>query len=567
MIKKIYLDVDDEITSVIDKLKTASEEEVSLVFPKESGLLQSIVNLKLIKREAEKTGKNISVITANKIGRNLAEQIGLVASDHIETRKEPSPKELKTGGEKVLIEYKEEPEKPETDDKDVVFKKETLDDEDLKVKEDEEIGTLKENKNVEKSADIKSQAEDSKDGDKKFKIAFPLKGFGGVAAASVVGLLIFGYFYLPMVEAVIAVAAEKREFKTSITVDSSTKEDGLGKGIIAGEKIEFEEEESKKFDATGKKDAGVKATGTIEVKNSYSTSTQTLVSGTRFQTGSLIFKTTAPVDVPGYTDAGGGPVAGSANISVEAESPGASYNIGPSSFTIPAFAGTDKYSKVTGENTAAMSGGTTKEVSVVTTADINNAKNDFSKEIVDAAKKEAKDKVKKDHTLKDEALKVEIVSNTSSSGAGDETDQFTITINVKAQGISYSEENLKKAYAKKAENEGGGIKNVVDDGYDKSKATVSALEMEKGSFDIDFVSDIYLSSILDSNMIKDEIIGQTENKSKAFIMGQEGVTDVRFKFWPSFLKRIPRVRSHIKIKAEVSKVEKDDPAWETDQSG
>ncbi|PIZ00414.1 hypothetical protein COY62_02665, partial [bacterium (Candidatus Howlettbacteria) CG_4_10_14_0_8_um_filter_40_9] len=274
-----------------------------------------------------------------------------------------------------------------------------------------------------------------------------------------------------------------------------------------------------------------------------------------------------PVDVHGYTDSGGGPVAGTANVSVEAESPGSGYNVGPSSFTIPAFSGTDKYSKVTGENTAAMSGGETKEVSVVTTADINNAKNDFSKEVVDAAKKEAKDKVKKDYTLKDEALKVEVISNTASNAAGDTVDQFTVKINAKVQAVSYKEDNLKKAYAKKAENEGGGIKNVVDDGYDKAKTTVSALDMEKGTFDIDFIADIYLSSILDVNMIKDELIGQTENKSKDFIMGQEGVTDVSFKFWPSFLKRIPRIKSHIKIKAEVSKVETDEPVEEKNQSG
>ncbi|PIZ00461.1 hypothetical protein COY62_02420, partial [bacterium (Candidatus Howlettbacteria) CG_4_10_14_0_8_um_filter_40_9] len=288
MIKKIYLDVDDEITSVIDKLKTASEEEVSLVFPKESGLLQSIVNLKLIKREAEKSGKNISVITANKIGRNLAEQIGLVASDHMESRKEPSPKELKTEGEKVLIEYRKDPKEGGEEEKDVMFKKESLEDEeDLKVKEDEEIGTVKAG-GKEKGDDLKPKADDAKEGGKKFKVGSPLKGFGLFAALGVLGLLIFGYFYLPRVDATILVSADKREFKTSITVDGSAKEDDLEEGIIAGEKIDFTKEDSKKFNATGKKDVGTKATGTIKVKNNYSTSAQTLVAGTRFQTGSLI---------------------------------------------------------------------------------------------------------------------------------------------------------------------------------------------------------------------------------------------------------------------------------------
>ena len=43
----IYVDVDDEITSVIEKLRDAKHKIVALVLPKRATMLQSIVNMKL----------------------------------------------------------------------------------------------------------------------------------------------------------------------------------------------------------------------------------------------------------------------------------------------------------------------------------------------------------------------------------------------------------------------------------------------------------------------------------------------------------------------------------------
>ena len=46
----LYLDADTEITEAIEKLKKSSEDEVRIVVPSRSGLLQSQVNVKLLKK-------------------------------------------------------------------------------------------------------------------------------------------------------------------------------------------------------------------------------------------------------------------------------------------------------------------------------------------------------------------------------------------------------------------------------------------------------------------------------------------------------------------------------------
>ena len=54
----IYIDVDDEITSIISKLQESSGKIVALVLPKRAVVLQSIVNLKLLKHIADNNKKN-----------------------------------------------------------------------------------------------------------------------------------------------------------------------------------------------------------------------------------------------------------------------------------------------------------------------------------------------------------------------------------------------------------------------------------------------------------------------------------------------------------------------------
>src|SRR5947209_11713113 len=60
----IYVDIDDEITGIIDKLKSSDGKIVALVLPKRATVFQSIVNMKLLKRAADDSKKHLVLITA-----------------------------------------------------------------------------------------------------------------------------------------------------------------------------------------------------------------------------------------------------------------------------------------------------------------------------------------------------------------------------------------------------------------------------------------------------------------------------------------------------------------------
>lgn len=103
------------------------------------------------------------------------------------------------------------------------------------------------------------------------------------------------------------------------------------------------------------------ASGTITIYNTQA-QTQKLVTNTRFATASgLIFRIHSAVSIPGGTST----KPGSITAKVFADKVGDLYNIAPTSFTIPGFAGTPQASQVYARSSTAMAGGSSGSVPVV----------------------------------------------------------------------------------------------------------------------------------------------------------------------------------------------------------
>ena len=73
----LYVDVDDEITAIIERVKSAKGGIIALVLPKRATVLQSIVNMRLLKRAAESEKKNLVLVTSEASLLPLAGLIGM----------------------------------------------------------------------------------------------------------------------------------------------------------------------------------------------------------------------------------------------------------------------------------------------------------------------------------------------------------------------------------------------------------------------------------------------------------------------------------------------------------
>src|SRR5258706_15078196 len=84
----IYVDVDDEITGIIDKVENSPEKVVALVLPKRATSLQSTVNMKLLARSAKTAGKNPVLITSEGALLPLAGAAGLHVAKNFQSKPE-----------------------------------------------------------------------------------------------------------------------------------------------------------------------------------------------------------------------------------------------------------------------------------------------------------------------------------------------------------------------------------------------------------------------------------------------------------------------------------------------
>lgn len=541
--KILYLEIDEEITSVIDRLKKTAETEVHLVVPKEAAMLQSIVNLKLLKKQADSLNKEIQIITHDKVGRNLAEQVGIHSVSRLGEEAKPAVTAQPEEPQEVIRYKEKEPVVENT--KEVVFKKGALLDK-KKAAEKEPEPRIKP---TDEPVDEKGLVEKKRINDLLPK--FPHKKFIIIASVVVILLLAFLYIYVPETKINLKVLSEKQDMKTDFTIDKNAKSVDNSQTTVPGDMISVDETFTKKYVATGTKNIGAQAQGSITVQNSYSTVDQTLVAGTRFESNGLIFRTTSDVNVPGYSDSGGGNITpGTANVSAIADSPGDQYNISSSSFRIPAFAGTAKYDKITGVSASAMSGGTTKQVKVVSDSDISQAKKAFSDDAKNDLQKKVQDKMKKDETIDDKAQKVSVGTVTVSQNAGDQADDFSLSASASLKALGYNKDDLNKAVYENLKSKTGPNKQILEDKLDSVDLSMDQVDLDKGTISGEATATVHLGSKVDEKQMKNEIAGDNEQKAKDYLAHLDGVNSVQINFFPGFIKTVSRLKSHIYLKTE-----------------
>ncbi len=125
------------------------------------------------------------------------------------------------------------------------------------------------------------------------------------------------------------------------------------------EVMTLDAEGERQVSATGQEQVTSQARGTISIYNNHSKDSLRLVTNTRFESeGGLIFKIKDPAIVPGYsTDENGKKNPGVVTAEVYADEVGEQYNLAPSRFTVPGFAGEVEFDNIYAESETTFSEG------------------------------------------------------------------------------------------------------------------------------------------------------------------------------------------------------------------
>jgi hypothetical protein len=531
MDKILYVESDEEITSLVDRLRKIKQKEVGLVVPKRATLTQSIVNLKLLKKEASDLDKEVSIITVDKIGRNLASQVGFTVYQRLE-------------GEEVKAEVTSPPKiTPEISYKKPPFKKEEKAIPKSEIKEIKEEFPKKPTPILRPKKRRRPQILPSIN--KKFLFVF--------IVLSILILGFVGFLILPRAYITIYPKAEILPYDLDLTVSSNTKEVSYEASAIPGEILYIEKEESRNFQASGKKDVGEKAKGSITIYNEWDSNPQTLVANTRFlSSDGKLFRSAGEVTVPGTTVSEGRLIAGTASVSVVADQPGDQYNIGPSHFTIPGLPSA-KQEKIYARSDSNMTGGFSKQVTIVSQDDVSKAQETLTGDLYVACEEELREKVDQDKKILDKTISKEVIESYPNIQVGAEANGFNLKLKVKVQAMVFSEDDLKDVSSSKLSSVLPSDKDLVYDGKNDVSYEIANLDLSSGVMVLKTHIEGLISSKIKQEELKQNLVGKNKQQAEEYLRNLERFEKVSVSLWPSWIKGIPKIKNNIKIDIQTAK--------------
>lgn len=553
----IYIDVDDEITAIIDKLRSSDGRIVALVLPKRATVLQSIVNMKLLKRTADAAKKHVVLITAEASLLPLAGAVGMHVASSLQSKPViptgvPSADSATDANDDFNVD--------EAADKPIgslagagaagaatgAAASRAADTETIEL--DNDTAAAAAGAGLAAGAG-KAGAKAKKDKKlaipdfNKFRLALIA---GGVLFVGLLIFLYFAVFVLP--KATVTIATDSSDIRTNATVTLSPGADelDLAEGIVPAKTEQKQQTGAQQVSSTGEKNKGEKAGGSVvlTLKNCDADEV-TVPSGTGVSSGGQTYITQSSVELGSVIRRGScdlGDPAASGRVDVVAQKAGASYNIGPSEFTVAGF------SNVTGKSTSAMTGGTDNIVKSVTQSDIDNAKQKINAGDSASVRTDLRSKLQSSgYTPIPSSLHASEPVVTTSANVGDESDTVTVT-----QATTYTMYGVKKADIRALilENVKDKIdpkkQKVLNDGTGKVTYDISA-PAAGGNVNATISAVSLAGPDIDTKAIKSAIKGKKTNDVRTIIKSTPGVTDVSVKYSPFWVTKVPNKESKITI--------------------
>ena len=537
----IYIDVEDDITTIISKIKASKERIIALVSPRRIGVLQSAVNIRLLARAATSADKRIVLITNDSVLAGLAATAKIPIAKTLQSKPEiaeipvlkvDDDNDVIDGGKLAVGDMADSAKRSKKSDEDSAVDNVIAD---ANKKESKGLDSLKKMVKKPKVPDFNT-----------FRKKFLLIGGG---ALLLIVFLVWAIWFAP--HATVVISAKTTSVTVSDTVSlNETAATSAKSNVIKSVKKELAKEVSVEFSATGKKNVGEKATGVVVFSNS-SSSSVTISAGTILKNSGLSYTLNSSVTVPGATlgwSCPGYKCPGSASGSITASEGGAQYNAATGSMSI-------SVDDISASLRSATSGGTDKTATVVTASDIESAKSKLSEKKIDGLKEQLLSSFGDSATVITESY-VENRSDPSSSVAvdGEATGAVTLKSTITASALAIDKNELKNFVEAKLKEEISGKKSqrIYDNGV--SKIAFSQFSKAHNAQTVRLTTNGKVGPDIKEANVKDQAKGKSYGEVQSAIESIEGVEDVDVKFSPFWVKSVPKDINKINVEFKIKDV-------------
>lgn len=536
----IYIDVDDDVTAIIGKIKSAKEKIVAIVPPKRAGSLQSAVNLRLLDRMAKADKKKLVLITNNQALMALAANASIPVAKNLQSKPELAsiPALAVDDGDDII------------DGADIPVGEHAatvpIRDGNRDEMRSDAIDTI-DIDGVKTSTAMGATAIGAKKAAGKNRIKVPnfdtfrkklfLVIAGGVG---LVALLVWMFVFAPAATVIVTARTSPAPVSAAVTL-STDQETNVEEGIVRAIREEQQVEETIEFTATGVGEVGDKATGTMTISRTSVSSTPISVpAGTRFTANGLSFFSTESATLAGTTIGPSGVIQDSATVGVQAEEVGPEYNLTARGYQ----SSVGGYSSQ-GSN---MTGGTSREVKVVSAEDIERAQGDLIGRSTEDRKAELVAAFAEGAKPIDSSFSVdrEAAVSTPALEAEAADGKATLTIPTTYSMYAVPEDDLGAFLDQSIEEQlVGDTQRVYSNGIEE--AGISNFQRDEETLTASITANGQIGPKVDEAALKERVKGQIFGEVQASLEAIEGIQEVDVQFSYFWVRTVPNDTNKIDI--------------------
>ncbi len=582
----LYVEADDEITAVIDKLTSAKNKIVAIVLPKRATVFQSAVNMKLLKRAAQDAHKSLVIISSEESIRSIAAVAGVHVAQTLNSKPEIPKKSVAALSETTIgadeledmdmasedatpttaasqaaavaseakaSEAKKGSERTSSASSDSGSKKSSSSPKSSRSSED----TISMDDEEDAAAGATAAAEGAKDAAKVKKPKFKIPDFGNFRVRLIAGVLlvvllstawVYGFVIAPEATVTISADTTRSTISYQFTADAAVEEVDLEQRVVPATIEEVTKQNKVTIETTGQKNIGEKATGKVTITNC-SSSAYTVDAGDQFTSGGSTFVANAAASIPksSYSFTVNGfecDEDGKKAIDVTAKEAGSGYNIGEGSYSV---AGSPNNVTAFG---SAMKGGTDEIVKVVSADDIKNAAAQLKGGSSAEASTELQNKLtERQLTPLVQTLEEGEPTQKNSKAEGEEATEITVeqTIVYKMLGVSNEDMvSLLDAQIAAQLTEENQDKNVRDNGL----ANLALRVVNKPSTERQIIGAETIATLgpeFDTEAIAKDVAGKKRGDIEKMLEARDSVRSVKVEYSPRWVTTTPKKAEKINI--------------------
>jgi hypothetical protein len=544
----IYIDVDEEVTSILDKIRAISGPEVAVVIPRNATILQSIVNLRILFAEIASLGKQAIVVTKDHTGKQLAARAGFTVRQSIDSQDYvPFPIQDPTHAQ----------ERP-----DVVVDDGHGEDVSAEVPEwvvEREQNRAHKENGVSSSqvtplpavAETSSRKKRKRRGKRRRRITLlPSVSYQfllSIIVPTVVVCLLVAFLILP--SARIDLRAKTEPITRTVVLELRTSQELVDPSsiLLPAQVVREQREYKQMFPATGKKLVGEKATGNVTVLNRFSSDPQPLGQGTRLRAADgKVFELVSAVTVPGAKVSGGEAIAGQVQASVVALDVGPEFNIEKTTFTILGLSA-EKQADIFAQSVASFSGGSSQEVNVVAPEDIEKARVAMEAHLEEELRAQLQQKQSDDIELLEHAVEFHTSQVSTSIPVGEQAGDFEVRMTMDVQALVFTRSDAEQLAQSQIHIDIPEGKHIIESRPATFTYSIDDVEFSEGSAELTVFIEHLLAFSIDAQAIEGQLLGMHEVDARTFLDGIDHIESYELRLWPFWVEGVPKFAQKVHI--------------------